>query len=342
MKIFEKDKSFDARKQGYALTIQQASSALRALDLTETLMKEGVTSYAHESFGAHGEVLGCYGPMVRDGVLLGSHDFSQQEEQLTAFVENLIAKNHNRHNVHIPRQRLRDMMLQRVDPEVFQWNKKLIEFRQVDSNSNSNSNSEGMIELYFEDGSQELASMVVAADGIYSTIVQQVLHNTRAVDSLNYLGLMVILGISSNVEASSFTVCGRTFRKQTQWLDGASRVFTMPYDSSMTMWQLSYPLDAKAAYELTLHPERLKQQALEICAGWHQPLIDLLSSTDPSLVSGHPAYDRDPTAAMERLTNKLGRQSRITVLGDAAHPMSPFKGTCCELTIDTVDRCDVK
>ena len=42
---------------------------------------------------------------------------------------------------------------------------------------------------------------------------------------------------------------------------------------------------------------------------------------DPSELWARPLYDRDPMPPP-----KKGAKSLVTLLGDAAHPMSPFKG----------------
>jgi 2-polyprenyl-6-methoxyphenol hydroxylase-like FAD-dependent oxidoreductase len=51
---------------------------------------------------------------------------------------------------------------------------------------------------------------------------------------------------------------------------------------------------------------------------WHEPVVDLIRSTDPAAILKHGAFDRAP----------LGRWSRarITLLGDAAHPCTPNLG----------------
>ena len=55
--------------------------------------------------------------------------------------------------------------------------------------------------------------------------------------------------------------------------------------------------------------------------GWHAPIPQVLAETPLSEITGYPAYDR------ELLRNDmLSAASPVTLIGDAAHPMSPFKG----------------
>lgn len=49
------------------------------------------------------------------------------------------------------------------------------------------------------------------------------------------------------------------------------------------------------------------QESLRVCSGWHSPLLSLISSTPPSSLSSHPAYDRDP------LTYPLTRYEHILI-----------------------------
>jgi 2-polyprenyl-6-methoxyphenol hydroxylase-like FAD-dependent oxidoreductase len=54
---------------------------------------------------------------------------------------------------------------------------------------------------------------------------------------------------------------------------------------------------------------------------WHDPIPQILAATLEAQVSGYPVYDR------ELLNSELLQQGElVTLIGDAAHPMSPFKG----------------
>ncbi|HET8828147.1 MAG TPA: FAD-dependent monooxygenase, partial [Pelobium sp.] len=53
----------------------------------------------------------------------------------------------------------------------------------------------------------------------------------------------------------------------------------------------------------------------------HHPIPQILKATLAAQVSGYPVYDRE--LLRSELLEKGGR---VTLIGDAAHPMSPFKG----------------
>lgn len=331
--LFEKDASFISRKQGYGLTIQQGISALRKLGFQSL---PGVKSLTHTSYNSNGKVLGCYGHGMKsdnlniDDVPIDDERHKVNDNSYRDSKSNSNDPNHiimtrltasflseygkdidisvtGRHNIHISRQSLRQLLISRIPDSHILWDHQLRGYTDTYSN-------DGCI-LEFTNGHIYNCSILVAADGIHSYITKEKFPKL----SLNYLNLIVILGISKNTNEN----CIGRIR---QWLDGSTRVFTMPYDSTHTMWQLSFPCDEETAKRIASDASSLKAAAIEQCHGWPSDLTELLSVTEEGLVSGHPVYDRSPLSFSEVRGGTINEQSRVTFIGDSLHPMSPFKG----------------
>ena len=90
-----------------------------------------------------------------------------------------------------------------------------------------------------------------------------------------------------------------------------------------SMWQLSFPFPEEEAAAMSGKPALLKAEALRRCGSWHAPIPELLEATGFECVTGYPVYDRP---LLEPARCRGSPHSRVTLLGDAAHPMSPFKG----------------
>lgn len=299
--VFEKDPSFDTRSQGYALTMQQGFTALRKLGFSMEILREvGTTSTAHISYHKSGEILGTYG---RD---------KWQNDNESA----------KRFNIQIPRQKLRAMMYEQLPPSTVQWNKQLIS---VDQDSKT---------LHFGDNSQESYDLIVGADGIRSQF-------TGPTFPLLYLGVIVILGrgridgsssgsstISASISGEAVGFEGLGVDKIWETADGTTRVYAMPFGvEGETMWQLSYRCSESEALRLGSSKELLLQEARTRVAGWHYPWEELIASTSTAEVTGYPVHDRWPLD--NHMYDDLLRHPAlrdVALLGDAAHPLSPFKG----------------
>lgn len=102
------------------------------------------------------------------------------------------------------------------------------------------------------------------------------------------------------------------------------------------MWQLSFPYTEEAARSLCKDPTALKSEILRRCAKWHKPIPELLRSTPLDGMAGYPVYDREVlqpdvlrpgsvVATQAAAASTPAAQRRVTLIGDAAHPMTPFK-----------------
>ncbi len=290
--LYERDNNFEARSQGYGLTLQQATKAIQALGIFD--LKEGVISTKHLVHTTDGQVIGEW----------GNRKWMQRDQKKEA----------KRTNIHIARQSLRLALLEQLGgQEAVKWGHQLIAIK-------PSNNKE--LNLQFEVNGQDQfakADLIVGADGIRSTVRKLVIGDYKT--PLRYLDCIVILGICT---LQSIKNVDRTLLDSAtvfQTANGNERIYIMPYDSNSVMWQLSFPMLEDEAKALSaLGPQALKDEASRRTL-WHDPIPQIIAATQATQISGYPVYDRELLKP-----NLLENIGPITLIGDAAHPMSPFKG----------------
>lgn len=290
--LYERDNNFDARSQGYGLTLQQASKAIGGLGIQ--FLKEGVVSTRHLVHTTDGTIIGEWG--VRKWV----KDFDETTSK--------------RSNVHIARQSLRlELIAQLGGIENVNWGHQLIDFKE---------NNDNGVDLTFQvEGKIQhaKADLVVGADGIRS-IVRNILFKNEHTP-LRYLDCIVILGICPLSALHGIESALLDSATVFQTANGNERIYIMPYDAKSIMWQLSFPMSELDAKKLSAQgPEALKEEACRRTQ-WHDPIPQIMAATLATQISGYPVYDRE--LLQPEILQKAGK---ATLIGDAAHPMSPFKG----------------
>ncbi|MES2410760.1 MAG: NAD(P)/FAD-dependent oxidoreductase [Bacteroidota bacterium] len=290
--LYERDGSFDDRSQGYGLTLQQASKAIGGFGIRSLI--HGVVSTQHLVHNTEGKVIAEW----------GMRSWIKPDTKTPA----------RRTNIHIARQYLRLALLEQLGGHnAVQWNHQLINFKGGDD--------KGVTLTFMVNGEIKSAKtdLLVGSDGIRSAVRKLLISEDNS--PLRYLGCIVILGICSLSALDHMNSSLLDSATVFQTANGNERIYIMPYTSDSVMWQLSFPMTEKEAKELSAKGAvALKEEAQRRCP-WHDPIPQILSATLEAQISGYPVYDRELLQP-----ELLAKGGPVTLIGDAAHPMSPFKG----------------
>jgi 2-polyprenyl-6-methoxyphenol hydroxylase-like FAD-dependent oxidoreductase len=295
--VYERDPSLHARKEGYGLTLTYSlAGILHRLGALDDVADADCPSRSHYLFQSDGTILGYFG-----------NAFARERRRGCG----------QRGNLRVPRQQVREILLSKLQTSKVFWDHKVVRVAEIIAECDKDTQSS--VELQFENRTTITADVLIAADGIRSTVVQTALPKAPTPQSL---GIRVILGLTT-AECSHELLHERGFYT----LHPGMRLFVMPYsgsalgrslnpdDSVRFMWQLSFVDDGHTGNDL-------RAEALARTESWHEPVQSLIRATPEAEIWGTLLRDRDPRA----IAAAQARITRIIVAGDALHAMSPFKG----------------
>jgi 2-polyprenyl-6-methoxyphenol hydroxylase-like FAD-dependent oxidoreductase len=194
--------------------------------------------------------------------------------------------------VGILRPALHGLLANAVGEAQIQLGKRLVRFEQ---------DGDG-VTAHFADGVTARGEMLIGADGLQSTVRKQLRGETE----LKYRGYCTRRGILQTELAKE--------DPERVFLGWGERFVFYPVGQGWLYWTAATNEPPGGKEE----PAQLKRKVLERFGGWPEPIRSLVEETDESKLFLADTQDRDPL-------DRWG-EGRVTLLGDAAHPMTWDRG----------------
>lgn len=160
-------------------------------------------------------------------------------------------------------------------------------------------------------GATVRADGLIGADGVHSAILRQLHGPSTPI----YRGYCIWRGVAPDVGGHRLGDISETW--------GAGQRFgILPIGQGRICWYATRnaPPSRPAA------PEEQKREVQRLFRGWHDPICALIDATDCQDMMQHDARDRLPLRTWGR--------GHVTLLGDAAHPITPNIGQGACLAIE--------
>ncbi|CAI0417596.1 unnamed protein product [Linum tenue] len=188
------------------------------------------------------------------------------------------------------------------------------QFLEIQGLANIETSENGATLLQLTDGTQILAKIVVACDGIRSPVAKWMgFSDPKYVGHCSFRGLGVYDG-------------GQPFEPRVNYVYGRGiRAGYVPVSPTKVYWFVCFNSPSLGVTD----PSILKQQAKDLVKNWPSDLLNLIDITPDETLSKTPLVDRWNWPGISPGPSR----GSVVLVGDAWHPMTPNlgQGACCAL-----------
>lgn len=285
-----------------ALALKRTGIEARIFERAETLQEvgAGLTLWANAV-----KVLQKLGleDIIRTAYnLAGGGIYSWQGERLSSISAAKLKRRFGATNLVVHRADLQAALCAAIGPEMITLNSQCYDFQQ---------DTDG-VTVTFTDGTQVRGSALIGADGMHSMVRAKMFGKERP----RYAGYTAWRGVASppaiNMQVGEYWGCGVRFG-------------LLPLTQERFYWFATR--NAREGEQDGLAGR--KQDVISLFTHWYVSVPAIIEATPESAILRNDIYDRPPLSHWT--------QGRVTLLGDAAHPMTPNMGQgACQVLEDAL------